>query len=68
MLAKTYAELKRSHQIMEAVEDIVEEVDEDMEEIEAPKNLQQRVRKYLKQHPEERWDAALDAIVSNAPG
>jgi len=53
---------------MEAVEDIVEEVDEDMEEIEAPKNLQQRVRKYLKQHPEERWDAALDAIVSNAPG
>ena len=68
LLAKTYAELKRSHQIMEAVEDIVEEVDEDMEESEAPKNLQQRVRKYLKQHPEERWDAALDAIVSNAPG
>ena len=34
------------------------------DDFKAPKDLQRRVRKYLKEHPQERWDKAISAIVA----
>jgi hypothetical protein len=60
-LAEVYAELERGRRLKEAAE----ELDEiDMDDCKVPKDLQRRVRKFLKDHPEKRWDEALDAIVA----
>jgi hypothetical protein len=48
--------------VQEAVEEALDEIDDD--DFKAPKDLQQRVRKYLKEHPQERWDKAISAIVA----
>jgi hypothetical protein len=60
-LAEVYAGLERGRRLQEAVE----ELDEiDMDDFRAPKDLQRRVRKFLKEHPEKRWDEALSAIIA----
>jgi hypothetical protein len=59
LLVEAYAELERGRRPAEAVENLDEiEIDAN-----APKDLQDQVRKYLKRYPEARWDAALSAIV-----
>ena len=60
LLAEAYAELERGRLLEEAIENLDEiEIDDSN----VPEDLQDQVRKYLKGHPEARWDAALDAIV-----
>ena len=62
LLAEAYAELERGRRLAEAIEDLDKiEIDTDV-----PEGLQEQVGEYLKDHPEERWDAALRAIVEAA--
>jgi hypothetical protein len=64
MLAKMYAGFEKGRRL----EDQVENLDEvDMSDLRMPKDLQRRVRKYLKQHQAVRWDVALRAIVAEQP-
>jgi hypothetical protein len=61
LLAEAYAELARGRRLAEAIENLDEiEIDTNV-----PKNLQDQVRKYLKCHPQARWDAAVGAIVES---
>ena len=43
-------------------EEALDDIDDD--DFNAPRDLQRRVRKYLKEHPQERWDKAISAIVA----
>ena len=61
LLAEAYAELERGRRLAEAIQNL----DEIKIDANAPKDLQDQVRKYLKRHPEARWDAALGAIVES---
>ncbi len=63
LLADVYAGFEKGRRLQEMVESF-DEVD--MSGFRVPKNLQMHVRKYLKRHPEVRWDAALDAIVTES--
>ena len=55
LLAEVYAGMERGRRLEEAVEDL-DEID--MEDFKAPKDLQKRVRRLLKEQPALRWDAA----------
>jgi hypothetical protein len=62
LLAEAYAELERGRRLAEAIENLNKiEIDTDV-----PEDLKEQVGEYLKDHPEERWDAALRAIVEAA--
>ena len=59
LLAESYAELERGRRLAEAIANLDRiEIDTDV-----PDDLQEQVREYLKDHPAERWDAALRSIV-----
>ena len=62
LLDEVYAELERGRRLAEAIEDL-DDIEVDTDDV--PKGLQKKVRKYLKAHPEVRWDAALCAIVES---
>jgi hypothetical protein len=59
LLIEAYIGMERGRRLKEEIE----KHKIDMGDFKAPENLAQRVRKYLKRHPEERWDAAVRAIV-----
>ena len=63
LLAKTYASREKGRRFQEAAKRIAATMPR-MEKSRAPKDLQRRVRKYLKEHPEKRWDDAVSAIVA----
>ena len=60
ILAETYIGLEKGRRLLDAVAKLD---DIDVKNFAAPKDLPSRVSKYLKQHPNERWDAALLAIL-----
>ena len=59
-LAEVYTALERGRRLQEAADDL-DEID--MDDFRAPKDLQRRVRKLLKEQPALRWDAAVAAII-----
>jgi hypothetical protein len=61
LLAEMYAGLEMGRRLEKAIEDL-DEID--MADFTMPKDLQKRVREYLKKHGHERWDAAIRAIVA----
>jgi hypothetical protein len=61
LLAEVYAGLERGRRLEEAAKTLDEEID--MDDFKAPKDLQRRVRNYLKEQPTLRWDAALAEII-----
>jgi hypothetical protein len=65
LLAKTYTALEQGRRLEKAVKNLKKI---DMKDFKAPKDLQRRVRKLLKERPALRWDAALaDIIKRGAP-
>ena len=60
VLAEIYTGFEKGRRLKDAVRKL-DKID--MSGFSAPKNLQRRVRQYLKQHPAVRWDVALRAIV-----
>jgi hypothetical protein len=56
LLAKVFTSMERGRRLAEAVADL-DEID--MKNFKAPKDLQRRVRKLLKEQPALRWDAAV---------
>ncbi len=63
LLAKTHAMMEKERRFQAAAKPIVASIAK-MKDAKAPKDLQRRVRKWLKEHPHERWDAAIRAIVA----
>jgi hypothetical protein len=61
VLAETYQTFHRSNQLSEQFEELEEEFEED--EIAVPKNLSKKVRAILKQHPDLRWDNAIQIVL-----
>jgi hypothetical protein len=63
LLRDTYRLFVRSKRMQEAVEKAIEEMDD--EDNAPPANLGARIAAHLKQHPELRWDEAVEAIVES---
>jgi hypothetical protein len=61
LLAKAFTSMERGRRLEEAVADL-DEIE--MEDFKAPKDLQRRVRKLLKEQPALRWDAAVAEIIN----
>ena len=61
-LATAYALFARSHQAEQIVKDELKKLNGIA--VEVPPDLAQRVRRHLVQHPEVRWDAAVQAILA----
>ena len=61
VLAEMYAGFEKGRRLKDAVRQL-DKID--MSGFSAPKDLQRRVRQYLKQHPAVRWDVALSALVA----
>jgi hypothetical protein len=61
LLAKAFAEIEQGRRLEEETKEIIENLD--TEDLTAPKDLQRRVRKYLKRYPDKRWTDAVGAIV-----
>jgi len=66
LLGDAYRHFVRSKRMQEIVENAIEEMDE--QDIALPTNLGDRVAAHLKQHPELRWDEAVEAIAENDLG
>jgi hypothetical protein len=66
LLGDAYRHFVRSKRMQEIVENAIEEMDE--QDIALPTNLSDRVAAHLKQHPELRWDEAVEAIAENDLG
>jgi hypothetical protein len=62
LLEEAYAGMERGRRLEEEAAEIIDKLD--TEDLTAPKDLQKRVRRYLKQHPDERWTDAVSAIVA----
>jgi hypothetical protein len=60
LLAERYAALQRGQRLQEAIDNLD---DDDDENIEAPDNLPQKVKEILKARPSLRWDAAVSEII-----
>jgi hypothetical protein len=65
LLTEAYIGMERGQRLQEAFDEIEEKLDEELDEegIEAPDDLQQRVKEILQQRPDLRWDAAVAEIV-----
>jgi hypothetical protein len=64
LLVEAYEVMEKGRRFQEAAPDLADEIDEEDADSTAPKNLQRRVRAWLKKNPLERWDAAVRAIVA----
>jgi hypothetical protein len=64
VLAETYRAFHRSNQLREKFEEIEDEFEETV--IAAPKTLRKRIAKILKEHPELRWDEALQLVLDDS--
>jgi hypothetical protein len=60
LLATVYTGMAKGNQLKAAFN----KLKKDKSEIKVPKDLQRRVRKYLKERPQERWEEAVSAIVA----
>jgi hypothetical protein len=65
LLAEVYLSIERGRRLKEAVARL-DEIN--LENFVAPKNLKDRVRKVLKEHPAIRWDAAIARILAKEKG
>jgi chromosome condensin MukBEF complex kleisin-like MukF subunit len=63
VLADAYREFHRSHQLREKFEEMVEEFDKAAKEVEVPADLGDQVRTKLAEHPELRWDDAVQLVL-----
>jgi hypothetical protein len=63
LLAEVYAEFEKGRRPQEMVNKLD---DIKMSGFKAPTNLESSVRKYLKEHPDVRWDVALEEIVAKS--
>jgi hypothetical protein len=61
LLAQAFAGMERGRRLATKAQEIIDNLD--AEDFKGPKNLQRRVRKFLKQHPDKRWTDAVSAIV-----
>jgi hypothetical protein len=61
LLADLYISIEKGRRFEEAIEDLNCEIDRG--DCEPPKDLEQRVRKVLENHPAMRWDAAVAEIA-----
>jgi hypothetical protein len=61
MLVETYQAFHRSKQLSEQFEELEAAFEED--DIAAPKNLSKKVRDILKEHPDLRWDNAIQIVL-----
>jgi hypothetical protein len=62
LLAQAFAGMERGRRLEQEAQQIIDNLD--TEDLTAPKDLQRRVRKYLKRYPQERWTDAINAIVA----
>ena len=60
LLAKMYAGFEKGRRLKDAVSELGKV---DMSDFTAPKDLERRVRQYLKRNQEVRWDVALSSLV-----
>jgi hypothetical protein len=63
LLAEVYTEFERGRRLQEMVNKLD---DIKMSGFKAPTNLESSVRKYLKEHPDVRWDVALEEMVAKS--
>jgi hypothetical protein len=63
-LATAYSLFIRNAKVEAVVEEAIDNMDDDDEEIEVPKDLEQQVRKYLEDHPTARWDQAVQSVAN----
>jgi hypothetical protein len=63
LLAEAFVEMERGRRLEKAAE----KLKINMDDFKAPKDLQRRVQKHLKEHDELRWDAALAEITNGKP-
>jgi hypothetical protein len=63
-LATAYTLFVRNAKVEAVIEEAVDNMDDDDEEIEVPKDLKRQVRKYLEDHPAVRWDEAVQNIAN----
>jgi hypothetical protein len=61
-LADTYRQLMKSAAVETAMAEFVKDF-ESGDDISIPEDLEQRVRKYLKDNPDKRWDSAVKALT-----
>ena len=64
MLAETYRAFHRSHELRERFEQTEEAFDEEADEIETPKDLNDKVRAILFAHDDLRWDDAIKIVLN----
>jgi hypothetical protein len=60
-LAEAYQLFARGVRIQKIVDEALKDFDE--EDVKVPRDLEKQVREYLKQHPQERWDRAVNIIA-----
>src|SRR6202048_4160493 len=63
LLAEAYTEFEKGRRLQERIKKLG---DIEMSGFKAPANLESSVRKHLKEHPDVRWDAALEEIVARS--
>jgi hypothetical protein len=61
-MARAYRTFARGERIREIIDRTIKSFDD--KDIEIPHDLEERVREYLTQHPEVRWDHAISAILA----
>jgi hypothetical protein len=64
LLAKTYAAVERGRRLRDAAK----KLDKTKEDVEAPEDLEKRVKEILKKKPHVRWDAAIRVIAGEDGG
>jgi hypothetical protein len=63
-LATAYSLFVRNAKVEAVIEEAIDNMDDDDDEIEVPKDLEQQVRKYLEDHPTARWDEAVQSVAN----
>ena len=67
-LANAYSLFVRNAKVEAVIEEAIDNMDDDGEEIEVPKDLERQVRKYLEDHSTARWDEAVQKIADGGDG
>jgi hypothetical protein len=67
-LANAYSLFVRNAKVEAVIEEAIDNLDDDGEEIEVPKDLERQVLKYLEDHPTARWDEAVQNIADGGDG
>jgi hypothetical protein len=63
-LATAYSLFVRNAKVEAVIEEAIDNMDDDDDEIEVPKDLEQQVRKYSEDHPTARWDEAVQSVAN----